>query len=482
MKTIRGKIISFSILCLAVASAVTAMFYQNAFSLRRKIYTIERFDDLLNDVLELRRYEKNLIFYRDAASLKEGAIYLLKVDNDFKILKDDIVSIIGMDECRAFSQNLVSYKQILDDVISMKEVRSGQKQVEKLRTEGKSLVGFAQRLIWIKRKRIDETLKRALAIPLACVGGLIVLVAVIFRFVNRGILKPLSMVEEATEKVAKESFTPIIYDKEKRDEITRLIASFNKMVEELGSRQEQLVQSRKLASIGTFTSGIAHELNNPLNNISITAETLMLNYHDMPEKEMDEMIGDILSQADRASHVVKNLLEFSRTERPYLIDLNITEVIERTVKLIGNQLIVSHIRLEKDIAADLPSIQGRRQDLQQAFVNILLNAIHAMPGGGVIKIRAGRGPKGYIKIDLSDTGTGIKPEALEHIFDPFYTTKESGQGTGLGLSLVYNIIRTHGGYIEVKSELNKGTTFSIYLPENSGKEDIKDEIQGSDRR
>jgi two-component system NtrC family sensor kinase len=482
MKTIRGKIISFSILCLAVASAVTAMFYQNAFSLKRKIYTIERFDDLLNDVLELRRYEKNLIFYRDAASLKEGAVYLLKVDNDFKILRDDIVGIIGMDECRAFSQNLVSYKHILDDVISMKDVSSSQKQVEKLRTEGKSLVDFAQRLIRIKRKRIDATLKRALAIPLACVGGLIVLVAVIFRFVNRGILKPLSMIEEATEKVAKESFTPIIYDKEKRDEITRLIASFNKMVEELGSRQEQLVQSRKLASIGTFTSGIAHELNNPLNNISITAETLMLNYHDMPEKEMDEMIGDILSQADRASQVVKNLLEFSRTERPYLIDLNIMEVIERTVKLIGNQLIVSHIRLEKDIAADLPSIQGRRQDLQQAFVNILLNAIHAMPGGGVIKIRAGRGPKGYIKIDLSDTGTGIKPEALEHIFDPFYTTKESGQGTGLGLSLVYNIIRTHGGYIEVKSELNKGTTFSIYLPENSGKGDIRDEIQGSDCR
>jgi two-component system NtrC family sensor kinase len=210
MKTIRGKIISFSILCLAVASAVTAMFYQNAFSLKRKIYTIERFDDLLNDVLELRRYEKNLIFYRDAASLKEGVVYLLKVDNDFKILKDDIVGIIGMDECRAFSQNLVSYKQILDNVISMKEVRSSQKQVEKLRTEGKSLVDFAQRLIQIKRKRIDATLKRALAIPVACVGGLIVLVAVIFRFVNRGILKPLSMIEEATEKVAKESFKPII--------------------------------------------------------------------------------------------------------------------------------------------------------------------------------------------------------------------------------------------------------------------------------
>ncbi len=482
MKTIRGKIISFSILCLAVASAVTALFYQNAFSLRRKIYAIEHFDDLLNDVLELRRYEKNFIFYRDTSSLKEGTVYLSRIDNDFEILRDDITGIVGAAECRAFSNDLTSYKRSLEDLINMKDVNGSQPQEEALRIEGKSLVDFAQRLIRIKRLRIDETIRRALAIPLACMGALVILALVVFRFVNRGILKPLSLVEEATEKVARESFTPIIYDKEKQDEITRLIASFNKMVDELESRQEQLVQSRKLASIGTFTSGIAHELNNPLNNISITAEDLMLNYRGMPEKEMDEMIGDILTQADRASQVVKNLLEFSRTEQPYLRDLDIKEVIERTVRFIRNQLVVSHIQMEKNIADNLPSIRGKRQDLQQAFVNILSNAIHAMPEGGIIKIWAGQGPKGYIRIDISDTGTGIKPEALKHIFDPFYTTKASGQGTGLGLSLVYSIIRTHGGYIEVKSELDKGTAFSIYLPENSEKEETGNEIQDSDRR
>ena len=480
MKTIKGKIISFSIFCLVVASAVTALFYENAFSLRQKMYAIERFDDLLNDVLELRRYEKNFIFYKDTSSLKEGTVYLSRIDNDFKILQDDITGILGAAECRAFSRHLTSYKQSLDDIIVMKDVSGSQPQEEILRTEGKALVDFAQSLIQIKRQRTDETLRHALAIPLACIGVLIILTVVIFRFVNSGILKPLSIIERATENVAKESFAPIIYNKEKQDEITRLIASFNKMVDELESRQEQLIQSRKLASIGTLTSGIAHELNNPLNNISITAESLMLNYHDMPEKEMDEMIGDILAQADRASQVVRNLLEFSRTERPYLRDLDIREVIERTIKFIRNQFIVSHIQMEKKIADDLPSIRGKRQDLQQAFVNILLNAIHAMPGGGTIKILAGRGPKGYIKIALSDTGTGIKPEALKHIFDPFYTTKESGKGTGLGLSLVYNIVRTHGGYIEVNSELGKGTTFSIYLPENDKKEDIGNEVQGSD--
>ena len=287
--------------------------------------------------------------------------------------------------------------------------------------------------------------------------------------------------ENATEKVAKQSFTPISYDKDKQDEITRLIASFNKMATELESRQEQLIQSRKLASIGTFTSGIAHELNNPLNNISITAESLILTYQDMPDEEIDEMIDEILTQTDRASRVVKNLLEFSRTERPFLRNLHIRDVVERTLNLIRNQLIVAHLRVEKDIAgafqpfaAEAGPAAGFRQYSPECGPG------HA--GKRPITIRAGLGPSGYIQIDLSDTGTGIPPEALDHIFDPFFTTKISGQGTGLGLSIVYSIIRTHGGYIEVKSEVDKGTTFSIFLPMPVEKDNRRDEIQNSNRR
>ena len=482
MKTIRGKIICFSILCLVTASVVTALFYQNAFSLRQKIYSIERFDDLLNDILEVRRYEKNLIFYRDTLSIKEGAAFLSKIDNDFKILRNDIISIVGAAECEAFSDYLAAYKKNLNNIIDIKDPETDPEKQELLRTEGKALVDFAQRLIRLKRHMIEQNIERALAIPLVCMVALFILFLAIFRFVNSGILKPLSIVEKATAQVARDAFIPITYDKEKQDEITRLIASFNKMVDELESRQEQLVQSRKLASIGTFTSGIAHELNNPLNNIAITAEDLMANYHDMPEREMDELIGDIMTQAERASLVVKNLLEFSRTEQPYLRNLDLREVIERTVMFIKNQLVVSHIRLETNIADNLPSIRGKRQDLQQAFVNILSNAIHAMPGGGTIGIHADCGPDGYARIDFSDTGTGIKPEDLEHIFDPFYTTKDPGEGTGLGLSLVYSIIRTHGGYVEVKSESGKGTTFSVYLPEYIEKKEPENEIQDSDRR
>jgi signal transduction histidine kinase len=464
MKTIRGKIITFFVICLAFAGLLTLLYYQNAFSLRRKIVAIERFDDLLNGVLELRRYEKNFILYRNTSSLEEGLAYLEQVDADFRALKPDITEIAKKDETAAFGATLTRYREILDQLISGDFSESSSVLEENLRTEGKELVAFAQSLILKKRQRIDQTLQRVLTIPLASIASLLVLIIVVFRFMTTGILKPLSLVKSATKQVARDSFTPIAYDQSKQDEITRLIASFNKMVDELESRQEQLIQSRKLASIGTFTSGIAHELNNPLNNISITAESLKSGYREMPESQMNELIDDILTQTDRASQVVKNLLEFSRTERTCLKSLDVRELIERTLKLIKNQLVVAHIGVEKQIAENLPDIRGKRQDLQQALVNILLNAIQAMPNGGTAAIAAGPGPKGLIRIDISDTGTGIGPEALEHIFDPFFTTKASGQGTGLGLSLVYSIIRAHGGYIEVSSELSRGSTFSVFLP------------------
>jgi len=272
------------------------------------------------------------------------------------------------------------------------------------------------------------------------------------------------MVRGATEQVAKETFEPILYKAKGEDEVSQLIAAFNKMAEEIKSGQEQLLQSRKMASIGTFTSGIAHELNNPLNNISITAESLLLEYPDADEAEAHEMIQDILHQADRASQVVKNLLEFSRTERPFLMQLSVKEVIQGTVRLVKNQILVKGIQLETEIADDLPAIRGKRQDLQQAFLNIILNSIQATEKGGVISIRTEKAHGGYIRVAIGDTGTGIKPGDLEHIFDPFYTTKPVGEGTGLGLSLTYGIIKTHGGYIEVKSELGKGTVFFIHLP------------------
>jgi len=480
MKTIRGKITVFFVLCLVFVGVLTGLYYENTMALRKKLVIIENFDDFLNDILELRRYEKNFTYYHDTASLDESVFYFFKIEDTYKRLAKDITRVVGKKKCMEFRKDLADYKHILEQNMHHAKTDKTSINLEKTRERGKALVDFAQKLIKVKRHRIQRDLSRSLIIPLASMGAFVLLIIVVFQLVNRGILKPLSLVERATEEVAKDTFTPISYQTEKGDEISRLIAAFNKMAQELESRQEQLVQSRKLASIGTFASGIAHELNNPLNNISLTAETLQMVCGDMSDPEVDELIQDILSQADRASQVVKNLLEFSRTEKPFLRNLTISEVINRTLKLIRNQIMITGIELKKDIPDNLPQIKGKRQDLEQAFLNIFVNGMQAMPNGGRLAIRVGTGPDGYIRTDISDTGSGIKPSDMEHIFDPFFTTKDVGRGTGLGLSLVYGIIRTHGGYIEVKSELNKGTTFSIYLPIAKDEEqDVAEKNQGS---
>jgi len=357
---------------------------------------------------------------------------------------------------------------------------AGKLDVEGIRAKGKLLVDFTNNLIAAKRQRIESAMKRTLTIPLAFLGSFVVFVILIIKLVAKGILKPLALLQRATEAAAKGTFTPIEYSSEKETEVDLLIGTFNEMAKRLEKKQEQLLQSRKMASIGTLTSGIAHELNNPINNISLTAESLLELGPESLHAEAKEMIEDIIVQADRAGQVVKDLLEFSRTERPFLLRLSIKETLERTIKLIKNQLMVTGIQLKKDIPDDLPLIKGRRQDLQQAFVNVLLNAIQAMHDisrENIISVRAGLGPEGYVRVDITDTGIGIKPGDIDHIFDPFFTTKEVGRGTGLGLSLVYSIVRTHGGYIEVKSEANKGTTFSIFLSTiNASEEDKEDGV------
>jgi two-component system NtrC family sensor kinase len=457
--------------CLSFIGFLTFLYYRNICDLRKDLITVEHFDDLLNDILELRRYEKTFIYTGDTESLRENQLYLSRVEDASSKLADSIKRVIDEKGYENFRNEIFSYKRILQTSADLSKNGIGRIDVDAVRGKGKALVDCAKNLIQLNRQRIQEALSSTLRIPLAFLGTFLVLVFVLFQLITRSILRPLAMVRSATEQVAKETFEPIAYKTKDKDEVSQLIAAFNKMADEIRSGQEQLLQSRKMASIGTFTSGIAHELNNPLNNISMTAESLLGEYNHLSPKEADEMIQDILNQAERASHVVKNLLEFSRTERPFLTDLNLKDVIEGTIRLVKNQIMVTGIELDVQIADPLPTIRGRRQDLQQALLNILLNSIQAMPGGGTISIRANPVPDGTVRIDLADTGAGIKPSDLEHIFEPFYTTKPVGEGTGLGLSLTYGIVRTHGGYIEVKSEMGKGTVFSIYIPTANGKEE-----------
>ncbi len=465
MKTIRGKITVFFILCLLFVGVLTGLYYENTIPLRKKLVTIENFDDLLNDILELRRYEKNFTYYHDTESLDESVFYLFKIEDASKRLAGDITRVVGPDQNMAFRRILLDYKHALEQNMGRFKAGNGHSRLEEIRARGKALVDFSQGLIKVKRRRIDRVLNRSLVFPLVAIVAFLILIAVVIQLLNRGILRPLSLVERATEEVAKETFTPISYPAGRQDEISRLIAGFNQMALELESRQEQLLQSRKMASIGTLTSGIAHELNNPINNISLVVESLIEDDEALGHSERMRLYEDLMNQADRSSEIVKNLLEFSRARHPHLEDVSLEKLVAKTVRLVENEMRLQRITFRKEVRDNIPELHIDKSGIQQVLINLFLNAIYAIGQEGEIKLVLGLDPgKGEIRMDVEDTGEGISPEHLQAIFDPFYSTKKEGEGTGLGLSVSYNIIAKHGGRIEVKSQVGRGSCFSIFLP------------------
>ncbi|MBW2026235.1 MAG: HAMP domain-containing protein [Deltaproteobacteria bacterium] len=445
--TIRGRIIAIFLICLGFAGALTSVYSWEVLNLKKKLLLMEQFHGLFEDILEVRRYEKNFMYFKEINSLKEISLYLDRTIGKAGPLAPKIIDIVGEKDFKQFQAHLLRYKTEIEGCIE----KSDQLDIVELRAIGTSLVDFAQKLLQEKRKRINRVLKQILILPLAYMGGFVILIILSFQSLAKSILSRISFVQKATDEVAKGNFTPIENPGKARDEVTELIEAFNRMAAEL-------------ESIGTFTSGIAHELNNPLNNISLTAETLLEESDTLDKGESKEMILDIINQASRASEVVRNLLDFSRTEAPSLTKLEVKEVVQKTVNLIRNQLMIVGVKLECNTPERIPPIRGNLHNLEQVFLNLLLNAIQAMPNGGKITIGVREAEDGYVAIEVSDTGVGIKPEALEKIFDPFYTTKPAGRGTGLGLSIVYGIVKKHGGYVEVKSEVNVGTTFTVYLP------------------
>jgi two-component system NtrC family sensor kinase len=340
--------------------------------------------------------------------------------------------------------------------------------VESMRNLGQNLVETTGR--WEKEERIqiDRLFQRAMYlffISILVFLGLGILVAFYLAWV---LVRPMMQMQQAMERITHGDFTPLPEPEGRSEEFISLFRAFNRMIRELEEHQEEILQSRKIAAIGTLTAGIAHELNNPINNIALTAEALKEDFGQMDEGEAQGLMQDILVQAERASEIVKGLLDFSRSERPELEPVSIVTVIDDTLKLVRNQLMLSGIQVDKEISPEVPPISGDRKSLQQVFLNLFINAIQAMSDGGQLIIRVWSDRDQWLHVDVKDTGQGIDPEHLPHIFDPFYTTKEVGRGTGLGLSVTYGIIEKHGGHIEVHSKKGEGALFSIVLPVKKG--------------
>lgn len=462
LRTIRSKMMFVFAASLLSVCVLSVFHFANLYSLRTKFLLSERIDDMSNDILELRRYEKNFLFYNDPQSLGEGLEYLGRIDGLIDEMGPDIGLLLGQARFGGFQSELKRYGAILRAFHEGAPLT--QEQRDAIRATGKALTDVASELSSIKRGRIHAAIRQTLALPFAFLTVFLLLTVLVVALVYLRVLRPLAVLRETTRRVAQGDFRPIAFDDAYHDEITDLIGAFNLMAKELEANQEHLVQARKMAALGTFTAGVAHELNNPINNISLTVEGLLEEHAQSLDPDALSMMDDIMSQAERAGEIVRNLLDFSRTERPVFKAISLEEVLRQTLALIKNQIRLAGVESGVSISQGLPQVLGDAAGLRQVFMNLMLNAIQAMPRGGSLQVSAGMEGPDRVRVDVRDTGLGMTQEMLQHIFEPFYTTKEAGKGTGLGLSVCYSLVKRHGGRIEVSSTLGEGTVFSVLLP------------------
>ncbi len=458
--SIKGKIfVVFAVTILSTA-ALTGLNHWNLSLVMERMLLSESYDDLLNNILEVRRFEKNYLIYEDVGSIAESNAYLDRIDGLSGSLRGDLTDVVGAADFGRFVIDLKEYRECVARVAAGESAPQ-----DRLRVLGKELLDSAERFRRIKRERIHDSIQRTAMLPFAFLAIVLLLMILVIKLIANGLLRPLDAIRDMTGVVARGDFSPIHYDGVPLEEMAGLIDAFNRMARELESNQEDLLQARKIAAIGTFTAGIAHELNNPINNISLTAEAFAEEYGNSVSKEGREMLRDIMSQSERAADIVKNLLDFSRTESPVFECLRPGRILSSTVNLVKNQVHVAGQRLEFDVPDDLPCVQGNLRNLQQVFTNLLLNAIQATPSGGLIRVGADWDEaNGQVRMRVTDSGPGVPVGIRQQIFEPFFSTKEVGKGTGLGLAVSYSLVKRHGGRIEVHGEAGQGAEFRVLLP------------------
>lgn len=355
---------------------------------------------------------------------------------------------------------------------------------EPLRGSGGEIIGslgiiqhtsFLEEDIWATR----------LAIVATMVVLIVLITASILYLIRFNITRPVSDLIKKIQRVGRGEFdTEALVNR--KDELGELGQEFNQMAANLREAEKRILEEEdkkseleqrmrhleRLATIGQLASGLAHEIGTPLNVISGRAVYLKKG---MTNRElMEKNVDIIVRQSQRITKIIKQLLNFSRKESSELVRTQIPPAIEGALELLRHRIRKQGIKVLKTFSTDLPCVEGEPEQLQQVFLNLIHNAVQAMPSGGDLildarglsgKERTGEGSEtNSVEIQVRDTGSGMEPEVLRNIFKPFFTTKLDGKGTGLGLPITHGIIKDHGGSIDVDSEEGKGTTVRISLP------------------
>jgi two-component system NtrC family sensor kinase len=321
----------------------------------------------------------------------------------------------------------------------------------------------------LEQKYMDINNRAVVAFLAITLAG--VLISMLLSYlVSRRISVPIMKLVSASREVAQGNLDARV-EIRSSDELGEMAASFNAMASSLEQRDEQLkeftrnkiMESERLALIGQLAANVAHELNNPLQGI-VTYSHLLLEKMSC-ENSSSSSAQKIVTQANRCRDIIRGLLDFSRQRKPDMTVCNINSVLNECISLLENQANFQNIQINKDLEQGLPMIVVDPSQMQQVFINIIINAAEAMENGGQLTLKSRFNPTNeFIEIEIADTGHGIPEDDMEKLFDPFFTTKEVGHGTGLGLAISYGIIKEHRGSIFVESEVGKGTSFIMRLP------------------
>jgi two-component system NtrC family sensor kinase len=474
-KGIRQKItLGFYVLLLCIV-AIAGLTYGIVHEVGNKLESLEIIDDFLNMTLEVRRFEKNYFLYGKEEDYLDNTAFLDKLGKHLMQNSTLLASLMGEDtyndlwrSVHDYQENITRLHGMLALMATTSSMTRDRQQIESsIRTIGKKLTDIAEQSSRNKRRRIKRLLGTTGYILFFSVLLFIFLCVLFTTLLGRDIVKSFKILEDHTKRISRGDFM-LAPTSVKDEEIRSLLHAFNRMTRELRRHQRQLVQSEKLASLGTLLAGVAHELNNPLSNVSSSAQILAEDLDELEEDFKKELIGQVLEQSDRARDIVRTLLEFSRISDFSWQELSLKVLVEKTITLLRGQ-IASDVKVNLDIPDEL-KITVDKQRMQQVFINLIKNGLDVIGPNGQIWIscreivRKDRGRR-EIEILIEDNGPGIPAEIRDRIFDPFFTTKDVGHGSGLGLFIVHDIIEMHGGSIRVESNPGQGTTFILWLPD-----------------
>ncbi len=505
--SIRQKItFAYYAIVLLIIGLSVFTFFELRF-IERKITFGESISEFFDATLEIRRFEKNYFLYEQKSDYQENVNYVEKARDLLEKNVTGFATISSEPEIEALRRKLDEYRDLMERYSALNELNKRTKKngepahktmlEGRIRVTGKEIITVAEEISKAERTSIKILLNNSQRVLILSILFLSLAVIVLGQILSTMVVKPLKLIEKNMEVIADGRFEKIQIDSRDR-EISSLTNAFNKMLRELELRQRHLVQSEKLASLGTLLSGVAHELNNPLSNISSSNQILMEEIQEARAKHAPsplpadqnfavELLTQISDQTDRARNIVRSLLEFSRDKDFKKQSLPLRPLFEETLRFVKGQIAANTV-IKVEVIDDL-SITADKQRIQQAFLNLIKNALDAVgENGGTVSVTAwphsaidkvgdDDGIYNYLKyrgkctleedtvdIEIHDTGSGIPSDALPRIFDPFFTTKDVGKGSGLGLFIVHEIIEEHDGCIAVDSEPGKGTTFLIRLP------------------